>query len=509
MLDQDSILFSTRGLQKRHGSKDALVDINLDIARGEIIGLVGQNGAGKSTLLNVIGGAYKADEGEMILAGEPYNPDSREAALAAGVSAIPQDFTVDPELTVAEEIFATSFQASAPYEEKVKQAQELLEADGINIDPNARLGDLARAEQVCVRLLRLSFEESHLLLLDEITAVSNDLEISVLHAITNRLTKQGRSVVYISHRLDEVQSLSDRIVIIRDGRIFGELEPSESGGAPGIANAIFMREFAPVERPTELADPEPLFEVEAFEAKGVNPVTLTVNRGEVLGITGMRRSGHIELGAAIGGLNPSTGGTLRLNGNEISIQSTEDATKNGIAYLHDEDNARGITKDDTMASATMQPMEGTSFVEEAKRFREVVATMQRLDISAVGPHESIGNLSGGDQQKVALAKWLQADADVVVLSHPTRGVDVASREVVYEMISEITGHGGAVILISSDMTEVLDNSNRVAVMRDGDLIDVYPNAGLTEDMLVMIALGSQWKTGGSGRRAVSPNGNDS
>lgn len=508
MLDPDSILFSTRGLQKRHGSKNALADISLDIGRGEIIGLVGQNGAGKSTLLNVIGGAYRPDAGTMTLAGEPYNPDSREEALAAGVSSIPQDFTVDPNLTVADEIFATSFQATTPYEDRVQLSQELLRADGLNIDATARLGDLARAEQVCVRLLRLSFEESHLLLLDEITAVSNDLEISVLHTISNRLTKQGRSIIYISHRLDEVQSLSDRIVIMREGRIFGELEPSESGGASGIAYAMFMREFAPAERPTQIENPQPLLEIENFGANGVNPVSLTLHRGEVLGITGMRRSGHSELGAAIGGLNVANSGTLRLNGQEISIRSPQDATANGIAYLHDEDSARGITKDDTMASATMEPMEGASFVEEAKRFREVVATMQRMDISAIGPHESISNLSGGDQQKVALAKWLQSNAEVVVLNHPTRGVDVASREVVYEMIGEITARGGAVILISSDMTEVLDHSNRVAVMRDGDLVDVYPNTGLTEDMLVMIALGSQWKSGTTGRRAAGPSGGD-
>ncbi|WP_311477318.1 sugar ABC transporter ATP-binding protein [uncultured Gulosibacter sp.] len=509
MLDPDSILFSTRGLEKRHGSKNALIDINLDIGRGEIIGLVGQNGAGKSTLLNVIGGAYGADAGTMTLDGDPYNPDSREAALAAGVSSIPQDFTVDPDLTVADEIFATSFQATASYEDRVQLAQELLRADGIDIDATARLGDLARAEQVCVRLLRLSFEESQLLLLDEITAVSNDLEISVLHTITNRLTKQGRSGIYISHRLDEVQSLSDRIVVMREGRIFAELEPSESGGAAGIAYAIFMREFAPVERPPQLQNPQPLLQIENLTADGVKPISLTVHRGEVLGVTGMRRSGHSELGAAIGGINVATSGVLRLNGQELSIQSPQDATANGIAYLHDEDDARGITKDDTMASATMQPMEGASFAEEARRFREVVATMQRLDISAIGPHESVGNLSGGDQQKVALAKWLQIDAEVVVLNHPTRGVDAASREVVYEMINEITARGGGVVLISSDMTEVLDHSNRVAIMRDGELVDIYPNTGLTEDMLVMIALGSQWKSGTTGRRAAAPNDHNS
>ena len=507
MPNSDSLLFTARGLTKRHGTRTALVDADFEIHRGEVIGLVGENGAGKSTLMSLLGGAYPATRGTMLLDGEPYAPDSREAALAAGVSAIPQRLDLDPEAIVADALFSTSYLSTLPAEEKLARARAALEADGLTVEAESRIGDLAHAEQVYVSLLRLTFEETHLVLLDEIAATANDLEISVLHAITNRLTAQGRAVVYVSHRLDEIQTLSDRIFVMRAGRLARIVTPEMTRDRSGIAYFMFDREIAPAERPGDpgaVDGTDALLELEGVCADGVDDVTLALRPGEVLGITGLRRSGHSELAGTIGGARPITAGTMRLRGQELRPHSIDNAIESGIAYLSDVDSELGIDSHDTLVTASAAKLGGAAgFAAEAAHFRRIIGTLKELSISTSGLHEPVGHLSGGDHQKVALAKWLRSGAQVVVLNHPTRGVDAASREAVYGMVEEVTARGGGVLLVSSDMTELVEQCHRIAVMRGGRLVDLLGNAEVTEDTLVMRAMGDDWAPSSrAGRRAV-------
>lgn len=493
-------LLSVRHLQVKYGYTTALDDIVLDLARGEIVGLVGENGAGKSTLLASLAGRVKPSGGSMTLAGEAYAPDGSDEALAAGVGVITQRLEVDPDVTVAEAVFRTSFRKDLGPEEKIVQAQELLNEYGLAVAATERIGDLHRAEQASVELLRLAGEETHLVLLDEVSATFNDHEISLFHALAQRLAAQGRAVVHISHRLDEIHALSDRILVMRRGKISAELSPRDTKRRQLVAK-IFDRDIQERRRPkeTDSIGDEVLRLDGARSSRGISDVTLGVRRGEVLGITGMRRSGISDLAALLIGADQAVEGTMTLDGAPVQFRSAEDAKEAGIGYLSDVDDELGFAPETRIADAISEgdeeaPTAGLTFAEESNRLRRVIDAVQRYGIHTTDIHQEMGSLSGGDQQKVALAKWMTSECRILILNHPTRGIDAAGRQDIYDYVDDLCTAGRSVVLISSDLSELVGHCHRIAVMRDKRLLDVYSNDDLTEDTIMMLALGSSWST---------------
>lgn len=489
-------LLSVKGVTKKHEHLRALKGVDLEVVRGEVLGLLGENGAGKSTFLSILGGWDTADSGTITLAGEPYNPTTPDEALACGVGYIRQKFKVDPELTVAQTIFRSTFHADKSPEDQHARAVELLQGAGLQIDPGTKMGDLVRAEQALIEVVRMEAEETQLVLMDEVAATFNDYEIFQFHEMTRRLVSEGRSVIYITHRLDEIRSLADRAVILEDGVITHEISPRRMT-AEEIAFKMFRREIPMNQRPeTSTSDHEENLAIEHLSAADgfVKDVSLTVGKGEVLGLTGLRRSGINEIASALVGVDRSaTFGSLRIKGEEVTLNSPEDSVAHGIGYLSDNDDELGLANERSIAKTLMESTgvqaNTQGFLHEVSALREVAEQIQKLRIKTTNIQGEIGKLSGGDQQKVALARWISSDCDILILNHPTRGIDVSAKSEIYKMLKELAENGTSILLIGSDMTELMGLCNRIAVMSEGEIVSVQANNEATEDTLMESAIG--------------------
>lgn len=486
-------LLSVKGLTKSHEHLRAVKGVDLEIGRGEIVGLLGENGAGKSTLISLLGGWDTPDAGTMTLAGESYKPASAEEALAAGVGSIRQKFKIDPELTVAQAIFRSGTR-NLTDEEQVERAGQLLGQAGVEVDPTSRMGDLVRAEQALVEVVRMEAEETQLVLMDEVAATFNDYEIFQFHEITRRLVAEGRSVLYITHRLDEIRSLADRAVILDEGVISFEITPGRMTSQE-IAYKMFNREIPMGQRPEEFVGDSEKLAVEKLSSEDgfLKDISFAVGSGEVFGLTGLRRSGINEVASALVGITDMHCEELRIDGKKVAIDSPEDSVKYGIGYLSDNDDELGLANERSIAKTLMESTgiqaNAQGFLHEVSALREVAEQIQKLHIKTTNIQGEVGKLSGGDQQKVALARWISADCEILILNHPTRGIDVSAKAEIYKMLKELTDKGTSIIIIGSDMTELIELCNRIGVMRHGELVSVQNNTDATEDTLMEAAIG--------------------
>lgn len=488
-------LLSVKGVTKKHEHLRALKGVDLEVGRGEVVGLLGENGAGKSTFLSILGGWGTADEGSIVLAGEPYNPSTPDEALACGVGSIRQKFKVDPDLTVAQTIFRSTFHAQKSEEEQNERARKLLSAARLQISPETKMGELVRAEQALIEVVRLEAEETQLVLMDEVAATFNDYEIFQFHEMTRRLVSEGRSVIYITHRLDEIRSLADRAFILEDGVISHEIVPGHMSSEE-IAFKMFRREIPMNHRPSDYVEETPRLEIEDLNgADGfLKNVSFSLAKGEVLGLTGLRRSGINEIASALVGVDETARyGSLRINGEEATIATPEDSVKLGIGYLSDNDDELGLANERSIAKTLMEST-GISdnkqgFLHEVSALREVAEQIQKLRIKTTNIQGEIGKLSGGDQQKVALARWISSDCEILILNHPTRGIDVSAKSEIYKMLKDLTAQGTSILMIGSDMTELMGMCNRIVVMNEGEVVSTQITAEATEDTLMEAAIG--------------------
>lgn len=483
-------LLTVSELTKNHGNTRALKGVTFEIARGEIVGLVGENGAGKSTLVSILGGWTTADSGPMTLDAEPYFPHTPEEALACGVGSIQQRFEVNPEHTIAQNIFRASFHADKAPEQQRELAAELLASVGLDFGPDRRMSDLVRPEQALIEVVRLMAEETQLVLMDEVAATFNDHEIAQFHEITRRLAREGRSVIYITHRIDEISTLTGRVIVLREGFVAREFEPRAMPAAD-IAYEITQRELTFGTRPEQLETADTRLYLEGFSTEDgtVRDVTLAVQRGEIFGLTGLRRAGMTELAAALVGVKPATWRVLHKDGRDLHLADPSDAIASSIGYLSDRDDELGLQTESSIADNLASAAAANSFAAEIAARREVVAQVQRLRIRTLDIQSEVGHLSAGNQQKIALARWMSAGCDVLILNHPTRGIDVGARRDISEMLHELAARGTTIILITSDMSELIEQCHRIGVMRAGELVAVHENGQTNEDQLMMEALG--------------------
>ncbi|MDO5618680.1 sugar ABC transporter ATP-binding protein [Kocuria sp.] len=490
-----SELLSVRGLVKNHGQVRVLKGVDLAVAAGEIVGLVGGNGAGKSTLISVLSGATQPNQAEVLLDGQSYRPSSDDDARERGVGTVHQRFKFSQNLTVLGAI--AGFDRSIPEDRAAAEAtaRGILEESGVQIAPDAMVNELMRAEQAIIGVLRLQFEAPRLILLDEVAAAFNDQEVALVHAVVRRLARQGTGIIYITHRIDEIRSLADRILVMRDGLIKDEFIPREVK-VDDIVYSMFERRITQQGRPGAVeGSPEEVLRVEgASTASGLTDVSFVLHRGEVLGLTGLRRAGMSELVAALVGSGAADFTTLRVGGQDVTINSADDAVRLGIGYLSDTDDELEAALEDSVARRLMKddydPHAG--FAREISALREVAAQVKTLRIQTHDIQSQVGDLSGGDQQKIALARWMRTECDVLILNHPTRGIDVGSKGDVYDMLRELTERGTAVLLVSSEMTELLQWCHRILVMRDGQIVAHEHNEHATEDTLMSAALGEDF-----------------
>jgi ribose transport system ATP-binding protein len=477
--------FSMRGIRKSFGGTIAVDGIDLEVASGEVCALVGQNGAGKSTLMAILAGALQPDAGEMALDGAPYRPKSPLEARRAGVTMIYQELSLAPHLSVMENISLGVepsrygfISRSAMRDTAVRALAELGHAD---IDPLSGAESLSVAEQQIVEIARALASGCRVLVLDEPTSSLGSDDVERLFALIQRLAQQGHAVVYISHFIEEVVRVSDRVVVLRDGRVAG----AGAAGALGADEIVRLMVGRPVEelypRSARSAG-EPILHVDPL-VPGSHPLVL--HRGEIVGIAGLVGAGRTRLLRTIHGLEPVAAGRVRVAAARGAGMLSEDRKGEGLAVT--------LSVADNMTLSNLADVGRGPFVSPRRQRRAVSNWIHRLGIRSDGPSQPVEELSGGNQQKIAFARLLHQDVDVFILDEPTRGIDVGSKAQIYQLIDRLVTAESpprAVLMVSSYIPELLGLCDRIAVMRRGRLGPAQPASEWTEHSLMTVATGA-------------------
>lgn len=486
-----------RNIRKVFGGVRALDNVTLQVKPGEFHALVGQNGAGKSTLMKILSGAYKKDAGEIYIGGKQFSGDNLIEIRKAGLGIIYQEFALAPDLTVAENIFINRMsmgKATINWPRLFEKTQAILDRLGFDIDPKAKVGTLSVAYQQVVEIAKTLSEDVKVLVLDEPTAVLSPKETERLFDLLRGLQAEGVSIIYISHRLDEIFLLSQRITILRDGRVVDTVHTKDAT-INRIIELMIGRSYESMfsERHKEFG--APVLEVENIcNGDAVKDVSFTVREGEILGVAGLVGAGKTELARAIFAADKGCTGKIILGGKELRIRSPYHAVKAGIAYLPESRKEHGVILSQSVrVNSTMSAVEKISgllgLIQTSKEKTNVEDLIQKLRIKTDGTEISVGSLSGGNQQKVSLAKWLFANNRVLILDEPTRGVDVGAKVEIYSLINELTKQGLAIVLISSEVEEIIGLSDRVLVMNKGESVGTLEGDGITQNKIINYSIG--------------------
>lgn len=496
-------LLSVRGIVKTFPGVRALDGVDFDVEPGEVHCLLGQNGAGKSTLIKTLAGAHRPDEGEITWQGEPVTLPSPVAALKIGIATMYQELDLVPGLSVADNIFLGRERATFGFtrisESRHKAAELMARLGHPEISPSTEVGKLSAAGQQLVSMARALAYDAKLLVMDEPTAALAGEEVDNLFRIVGELTAEGVAIVYISHRLEELRRIGHRVTVLKDGRTVSTgLDAKETPTSDLVAlmagrkvETVFgPRHQEHVDPDTEVLKVENLTTVGEFEN-----VTFTVHAGEVVGIAGLVGSGRSELLETIFGARKQDTGSVSVDGDTIRPGSVSAAVKAGIGLAPEERKSQGLLLDLSVAHnvtlASLSKYATFGFSDRSRELEDAGESLRRLDLRPADPQRIIRTLSGGNQQKAVLARWLVRGCRVLLLDEPTRGVDVGARAELYRLIAELAATGVAIVLVSSEIPEVLGLSDRVLVLREGRVLAEKPSAELTEaDVLDVILEGS-------------------
>lgn len=495
---QNEAILTAAGIRKHFGGIQALSDANLSVKRGEIHALMGENGAGKSTLAKIIAGVERADQGDVRWRGEPVAFQSTSEASRAGVTIVLQELSLVPDLSVAENIFLTNqdvYRGGFLLDRKeiVRRTKELFERFDLQlaIDPDAKISELSIAQQQMIEIVRAFSQESQLYLLDEPTAALGDQEVEVLFKIIRRMRDRGVSFVLVTHRLNEVFALSDRITVLRDGANSGEFVTAEAT-PDALIRAMVGRDLGDFYAIRQRRDPgEIILSVKNLDRGQIlRGCSFEVRRGEVVGIAGLIGSGRTELVRAVFGADRASTGDVQLNGRVGLIRSPEQAVQESAAMVPEDRKTHGlhlnlpISQNLTLAELNQR---GRFWLRGAAEHRRVRELIDRLQIKVGDPLNPASSLSGGNQQKIVLAKWLAIDPDLLILDEPTRGIDVGTKYEIYRIIDQLVADGTAVLMVSSELPEILALSDRILVMAGGEIVSELDRANATEESIMAYA----------------------
>ncbi|WP_417269796.1 sugar ABC transporter ATP-binding protein [Celeribacter sp.] len=485
------MLLKIRGVSKAFPGVLALDDVDFDLAKGEVHALLGENGAGKSTLVKIITGAYRRDSGDMELNGEAVNFQTPAEAKAYGIGGVYQEFSQVNTLTVAENIFLGDYPKKGffvDWQAMNDQANALLTQFGVDATATDTLSSLGVATRQMVEILKVVHRENlQILIMDEPTSALSDSETLLLFEFIRTIKSLGVSIIYISHRLDEIKQICDRVTVFKNGQKVST-QPAENMTIDSIVTEMVgaeLKDHYP-QKNTTIAGA--CLELDGLSGDGFEDISLTAHKGEVLGITGLVGAGKTELLTAIFGARPATSGTLTLNGHALNIRTPMDATKHGIGLLPESRKEQGLilgmpcTENISLASLDKISRPFLDLMKEAQIAEE---SFTKLEVRPAGTKNLANNLSGGNQQKVVLAKWLLRDSEVLMFDEPTRGIDVGAKFQIYSLIVELAKAGKTVIVASSEIEEVVGICNRVLVMRRGRLVAELSNDTLKNEQIVL------------------------
>ena len=489
-------LLEATGVSKAFPGVKALDDVHFDLRYGEVLALVGENGAGKSTLMKLLAGIESPDSGEFRLAGESFQPRGPRHAQEMGISIIHQELSLMPDLTVAQNIFIGREQAAGGFllNERAlnRRADELFAQLGLDLEATERVEPLTIARQQMVEIARALSYKARVLIMDEPTSALNDAEVETLFGLIRRFKTPETGVIFISHRMDELARIADRVSVLRDGRNVGTRDMAKTTPREIIAMMVgrdLSEEKNRVPRPPS---GEPVLTVTGLSTKSLlRDVSFDLHAGEILGFAGLLGAGRTEVARAVVGADPRTSGEIFFRGRPVNIRTPAEAAALGIGYLTEDRKQLGLLLNqsvrDNIVLATIPRFSPAGFPRFARMAAVASDYIGRLRIKTPSSAQEVVNLSGGNQQKTAIAKWLVKDSDVLIFDEPTRGIDVGAKEEIYALLDRLAGEGKAIIMISSELPEVLRLSDRVVVMAQGRVTGILPRSDVTQERIMQLA----------------------
>jgi rhamnose transport system ATP-binding protein len=485
-------------IHKSFGGVRALNGVSISLLPGEVHALVGENGAGKSTLIRILTGAIQADAGEVRLRGQRFGQISPRKARELGITAIYQEPALFPDLTVAENIFLSQDRPAVfervDWNACERHARQLLDRIGADINPRTPARRLSMPQQQLVEIAKALGDNASVIIMDEPTASLGDRDAENLFRIVCEMRAAGTTMVYISHRFEELYRLADRVTVLRDGQVIETRAMAETTSAD-LIRLMVGRELASTYPKHDVELGAVALDVRNLTCKrfGVRDISLAVHHGEIVGLAGLVGSGRTQFAEALFGLAPIDGGEIYVDGRSVLIHSPDDALRAGLAYLPEDRRRHGVILDMSVEAnttlASLRRISRRGFVRFSAERESAMEFIKRLRIKSPSPETATKNLSGGNQQKVALARWLMTEPRVLVLDEPTQGIDVAAKAEIYELIGDLARRGLGVLMISSDMPEVLGLSDRIAVMSKGRISGMLNRHEATPDAVLELALG--------------------
>jgi rhamnose transport system ATP-binding protein len=476
----------------------ALKGVAFELLGGEVHALIGENGAGKSTLIKIMTGAVSADSGTLSIGGHVVVQNNPSIARSLGVAAIYQQPSLFPHLTVAENIALSLEEGGAwrrvDWKARRERARVLIERAGASIDSERLVSTLSMPEQQIVEIAKAIGANARILIMDEPTASLTDREVESLFRVITELKSQGVGIIYISHRLEEISRIADRITVLRDGEAIATRDARDADRSELIqlmvgraVNAVFPKR--------KVKQGDVLLELRAISSRaaGVNKVSLEVRKGEILGVAGLVGSGRTQLAETVFGLTPADSGEIVIGGVRVEVKSPADAIRNGIGYVPEDRRKHGVVLEMPIASntslANLSAVSHAGLIDSAAEDKMAARFVEQLRIKTPSTHVKAGTLSGGNQQKVALSRWLANEPKILILDEPTQGIDVGSKSEIHALMMDLVERGMAIIMISSELPEILGMSDRVAVMRDGSVVEILSREGATQEKILSLAFG--------------------
>ncbi|MCC6485240.1 MAG: sugar ABC transporter ATP-binding protein [Armatimonadetes bacterium] len=498
--DNQTSVLEMRSISKAFPGVRALDGVDFEVKRGEVHALVGENGAGKSTLMKILAGAQSADSGEILLDGEAATIDSPQKAMDLGISIIYQEFNLVPYLSAAENIFlGREPRAAIPgfvdFRTMHAQAQSLIDDLGVKLDIRETVNRLSVAQQQMVEIAKATSRQARIIAMDEPSATLTDYELAHLFALIERLKSQGVAIVYISHRLEEIFQIADRVTVFRDGHVVGT-RPVGELDRETVIQMMVGREIKQ-QIPKEAATPgEVVLELKNVSRAGVlNNISFAVRAGEIVGLAGLVGAGRTEVARVIFGADSYDSGEILLDGQPLRVKNPRDAIGAGVGLVTEDRKALGLILGmavrENITLANLAEVSRLSFINQRKEKQVARQYVDDLAIKTPSVEQQVQNLSGGNQQKVVLAKWLFTQSRVLIFDEPTRGIDVGSKVEIYQLMNRLAANGTAIIMISSELPEVLGMSDRIVVMHEGSVAGELSRSEATQEKIMHLATGGQ------------------
>jgi len=493
----DDVVLRVENISKRFPGVQALDSVNFDVRRGELHALVGENGAGKSTIIKTVAGLYRADTGRILFEGREMKDSTPEAMISAGICTIYQELTLAKDMTVAENIFMGRWPRKrggmVDYKELYSSAEKLLSQLGFDINPKSMIGTLSVAFRQLAEIARILSMNPKLVIFDEPTAVLGENEKEKLFRCIDTLKEQGVGIIYISHRMKEVLEISDRVTVLRDGKVIETMNGADANYA-SVVKLMVGRNIEMYDMTSKKPFGDTVLEIKGFTRKGVvDNISFMMRRGEVLGFYGLIGAGRTELMRMIYGLDKREAGQMLLNGKPIDISSPFAAIRHGIGLLPEDRRTHGLVLPldikNNISLANLKNIKKRFFVDHQKEKQTSEKANRALDIRSTGLRQIVRTLSGGNQQKVIVARWIthSPPLSILIFDEPTRGIDVGAKHEIHKIIRSLADEGMGIIMISSDMLEIMSVSDRIIVMREGRIRGELKHNEVSEESIIFLA----------------------